>query len=69
MNDKGGVCKEKFRITENMEKTGYEILYYLFCAVGAAADKTREKSDITPKLDMMSMRNDVPHARKTIQVA
>lgn len=69
MNDTGGVCKEKFRIAENMEKTGYEILYYLFCAVGAAADKTREKSDITPKLDMMSMRNDVPHARRTIQVA
>ena len=30
MNDTGGVCKEKFRITENMEKTGYEILYYPF---------------------------------------
>ena len=30
MNDTGGVCKEKFRIAENMEKTGYEILYYPF---------------------------------------
>ena len=31
--------------------------YYttLLGAAGAAADKTREKSDITPKLDMMSM--------------
>ena len=55
MNDTGGVCKKKFRIAENMEKTEYEILYYLFCVAGAAADKTREKPDITPKLDMMSM--------------
>ena len=45
--------------------------YYttLLGAAGAAADKTREKPDITPKLDMMSMRNDAPHARRTIQVA
>ena len=45
--------------------------YYttLLGAAGAAADKTREKPDITPKLDMMSMRNDAPRARRTIQVA
>lgn len=38
--------------------------YYttLLGAAGAAADKTREKPDITPKLDMMSMRNDAPRA-------
>ena len=38
-------------------------------AAGAAADKTREKPDITPKLDMMSMRNDAPRTGRTIQVA
>ena len=45
--------------------------YYttLLGAAGAAADKTWEKPDITPKLDMMSMRNDAPRARRTIQVA
>ena len=69
MNDTGGVCKEKFRIAENMEKTGYEILYYPFGAARTAADKTREKPDITPKFDMMSMRNDAPRAGRTIQVA
>jgi len=45
--------------------------YYttLLDAAGAAADKTQEKPDITPKLDMVSMRNDAPRARRTIQVA
>ena len=45
--------------------------YYttLLGAAGAAADKTREKLDITPKFDMMSMRNDAPRAGRTIQVA
>lgn len=45
--------------------------YYttLLGAAGAAADKTQEKPDITPKLDMVSMRNDEPRAGRTIQVA
>ena len=69
MNDTGGVCKEKFRIAENMEKQGMKYYTTLLGAAGAAADKTREKPDITPKLDMMSMQNDAPRTRRTIQVA
>ncbi len=69
MNDTDGVCKEKFRIAENMEKQGMKYYTTLLDAAGAAADKTQEKPDITPKLDMVSMRNDAPRAGRTIQVA
>ncbi len=55
MNDTGGVCKEKFRIAENNGKKQGMKYYTLLGAAGAAADKTREKPDITLKFDMVSM--------------
>ena len=67
MNDTGGVCKEKFRICwKTWQKQGMKYYTTLLGAAGAAADKTREKPDITPKFDMMSMRNDAPRAGKEL---
>ena len=64
MNDAGVVCKEKFRIAENMEKTGYEILYYL-CK--AEEDEKVKKSCIAMKFDMTSMQKSIENEERTIQ--
>mgnify|MGYP000143944590 FL=1 len=62
-------ARKSFELRKTWKKQGMKYYTTLLGAAGAAVDKTREKPDITPKLDMMSMRNDAPRTGRTIQVA
>ena len=62
-------ARKSFELRKTWKKQGMKYYTTLLDAAGAAADKTQEKPDITPKLDMVSMRNDAPRAGRTIQVA
>ena len=55
MNDTARLCKKKFILLEKQAETGMKYYTTLLDAAGAAADKTREKPDITLKFDMVSM--------------
>ena len=62
-------ARKSFELRKTWKKQGMKYYTTLLGAAGAVADKTQEKPDITPKLDMVSMRNDAPRAGRTIQVA
>ena len=62
-------ARKSFELRKTWKKQGMKYYTTLLGAAGAAVDKTREKPDITLKLDMMSMRNDAPRTGRTIQVA
>lgn len=48
-------ARKSFELRKTWKKQGMKYYTTLLGAAGAAVDKTREKPDITPKLDMMSM--------------